>query len=156
MDFGNMSDRELQALQDALRQMLLVTAVGGCLILIIHIIIAWVLLKCFEAIPEKFREVDAWHSWMTVVPCLNLAWHFLVYPKLSRSFRKYFESLGRADVGDCGERKGMYFAISYVLANVIPLIGLFIAIYSLIVQLQYLQIVWKLRKEALEAGAAAK
>ncbi|MBI3830591.1 MAG: hypothetical protein HY291_13805 [Planctomycetes bacterium] len=141
--------QQLQILQDALWRMAIVTAVGSCLMLIIQILIAWMLAKCFESIPVKFHEVDAWHSWVTVVPCLNFAWHFLVYPKLSRSFKKYFASIGRTDVGDCGERKGLYFAISYVAGNLIPCI----LIYSLIVQLQYLQLVWKLRKEALDAAA---
>ncbi|MCW8133625.1 MAG: hypothetical protein KIS92_24990 [Planctomycetota bacterium] len=151
MEFWNSMDPEQQRIMgDALRQMLLVTTVGTFLILIIHVLIAWIMMKCFEAIPKQYHQVGAWQVWITVLPCINVIWHFLTYPQLSRSFRRYFEAQGRTDVGDCGERKGMYFAISYAAANVIPCIGLLIAVYALIVQVEYLKEVWKARKLALQ------
>lgn len=149
MDLNNLSEADAQALLDSMKQMLLVLSIGGFLILLIHVAIAWMLDQCLAAIPEKFHRLPRWYVWMTIVPCLNIVWHFLVYPRLGQTFRLFFEARGHSEFGDCGEKKGMHFSIGYVIANAVPLLGIIAAFWALIVQLQYINLVWKLRKEAL-------
>ena len=45
----------------------------------------------------------------------NLVWVFFVFPKLGKSYQSYFAEQGRTDLGDCGEKIGLWYAICAVL-----------------------------------------
>ena len=49
--------------------------------------------------------------WLLMIPCFNLVWNFFVYLQLADSYKAYFASVGRTDVGDCGRGIGLGYAI---------------------------------------------
>lgn len=56
--------------------------------------------------------------WLLMIPCFNLFWNFMVFLKVPDSFKSYFDSIGRADVGDCGRGIGLWFSICSALCLV--------------------------------------
>ena len=55
--------------------------------------------------PADFRE----HSSL-----FNLVWVFIVFQRVPESYQRYFASVGRNDVGDCGKSIGLWYAICVV------------------------------------------
>lgn len=45
------------------------------------------------------------------VSCFSVVWNFFVYQRLSDSYKAYFDSVGRYDVGDCGKSLGLVYCI---------------------------------------------
>ena len=158
-DLLNVPPEELERLllenQAALNQILLVLAIGSALILLLHVLFSWMLVKCGEAIPAAHRKLPPWHAWLLVIPCFNIVWNFFVYPKLAQSFRACFEARERRDAGDCGEALGMWFSITYAAGNLVPFLGPLFLLAAMLLQLQYLVRAWRLRKELLNSAPAA-
>lgn len=87
--------------------------------LVVYIIVCYLLFNCFQRIPAQHRQMEPWQAWLLVIPLFNIVWAFFVFPGLARSYQSYFAQQGRTDVGDCGEKIGLWFAICFV-ANHIP------------------------------------
>jgi hypothetical protein len=92
----------------------LLIVIGAVLLitLLIHVFVCWLLYDAFGRIPARFREMDPGLVWLLLVPCFSLVWSFFVYPKIARSFKAYFNSIGDPTVGDCGEQLGLFAAIA--------------------------------------------
>ena len=84
--------------------------------LVIHIFVCWLLYGMFDRIPRRLRLMDAGLVWLLLIPCFHIIWNFFVYPKLSRSYKAYFDSINDTTVGDCGEKIGLFYAIAVVCA----------------------------------------
>jgi hypothetical protein len=105
--------------------------------LCVDIVICFFLFTFYKRIPTQFRKMEPGFVWLLLVPCFNLVWNFFVYIRLPKSLQGYFSSVGNSRVGDCGEGLGLVYAICQV-ATLIPCLGLFVWIASIILLILYL------------------
>ena len=90
--------------------------------LAIHAVICVLLSGCYTRIPREFRKQEPGMVWLLMIPCFNLVWNFFVYQQLADSYKAYFASVGRTDVGDCGKSLGLWYAIC-VACCIIPCVN---------------------------------
>lgn len=112
---------------------LVVVGVG----LIFDLIICFFLYKIFQRVPTQFRVMEPGLVWLLIIPCFNLVWNFFVFIRLSRSLKRYFNSVGNQTVGDCGEGLGLGYSICEV-ARLIPCVGLLVWVAALVLVILYL------------------
>jgi len=105
--------------------------------LAIQAVICWLLSTCFQAIPQQFRKMEPGMVWLLLIPCFGLVWNFFVFPRLAQSFKAYFDSVGRTDVEDCGEKIGWAFAIC-VACSIIPYLGMLAGLAGLVLLIIFL------------------
>ncbi len=123
LDFGPQPEVAAQGLLAAIVIGILIALVIQLAVLVV---VSFLMYSCFERIPAQHRQMESWQAWLLVIPLFNLVWSFFAFPKLARSYQSYFSEQGRTDVGDCGEKIGLWFAICLpvgVFAGVIPCIG---------------------------------
>lgn len=110
-------------------------------VLAIWLVILFLLFSCFKRIPAQHRQMEPWQVWLLLIPLFNIVWVFFVFPKLGKSYQGYFAEQGRTDVGDCGEKIGLWYAIC-VAANIVlswvPCLGGIIALASLVLLIMFL------------------
>jgi hypothetical protein len=114
-------------------------AIGGLMMLLlipffimlaIAVVVAYLLYSCLDRVPAQHRKMEAWQAWLILIPVLNMVWAFFLFPKMARSYQSYFAEKGRSDVGDCGEKIGMWCAICWVvsfLGSFVPCLGMIVA-----------------------------
>src|SRR4051794_2730546 len=64
--------------------------------------ICWFLSSCLKILPPEHRRQKPGMVWLLFIPVFNLVWNFFVFPAIADSYRSYFHSIGRTDVGGCG------------------------------------------------------
>ncbi len=94
----------------------LILIIGAALVglvvgIAIAVVIALLVSGPLKRIPPEYREIEPGKVWLLLIPLFNLIWNFFVFPKVSRSFQKYFAAQGKAEHGDCGEKVGLWYAI---------------------------------------------
>ncbi len=129
--------------------MLIAAIIGAVIGLGILAVICWLVSSCYQVIPQQFRRMEPGMVWLLLIPCFNLVWLFFVFPRLPQSFKAYFDSIGRTDVEDCGEKLGWAYAIC-VVCGIIPLVGYLAGPASLVLLIIYLIKVMGLKKQVLE------
>jgi uncharacterized membrane protein len=112
---------------------LVVAGVG----LIIDIVVCFFLYKIFNRVPVQYRVMEPGLVWLLIIPCFNLVWNFFVFIRLSRSLKRYFNSVGNQAVGDCGEGLGLGYSICEV-ARLIPCVGILVWIAAVVLVILYL------------------
>ena len=92
----------------------------------ISIVICYLLWNAQKQVPARFRKVEPNHIWLLLIPLFNLVWNFFVIPKISDSYKAYFDSVGRTDVGTCNREIGLGYCIAAACSfvGVIPIIGI--------------------------------
>jgi hypothetical protein len=103
----------------------------------VNIVVVFLLYSDFERVPSNFRKLEPGLVWLLLIPCFNLVWNFFVIPRLSESFKAYFDSIGDTSVGNCGRDLGFGYAI-VTAASVIPLVGCLTGIVSLVLLILFL------------------
>ena len=126
----------------------LAIATGVLLILrlVIGIVVCWLLYGAYERIPRRFRQMDSGLVWLLLIPCFKLVWNFFVFPKLSRSFKAYFDSVGDPTVGDCGEQIGLFYAIADA-CWLVPCLNHFAFVAAIVLLIVYLIKVHELKRK---------
>lgn len=134
--------------------LLLAIATGVLLFLrlAIGIVVCWLLYGAFERIPPRFRQMDSGLVWLLLIPCFSLVWNFFVFPKLARSFKAYFDSVGDATVGDCGEQLGLFYAIADA-CFLVPCLNHFAFVAALVLLIVYLIKVHELKQKIVAVAA---
>jgi hypothetical protein len=102
------------------------------------------LYKCFQRIPKEFRKQEPGLVWLLFIPLFSLVWTFFVYPKLSDSYRAYFASVGRKDLGDCGKGVGLAYCI-FGACCIIPGVGWLVCLAAVVLQIIFVIKAWGLR-----------
>ena len=97
--------------KEVLAGMLVFFAIAIVIVLAISILLLYLVYSCYQRIPAQHRQMEPWQVWLSLIPLFNLVWNFFVYPKLAKSYQSYFAEQGRTDVGDCGEKLGLWYAI---------------------------------------------
>jgi hypothetical protein len=109
--------------------------------LAIWIVILYLIYSCFQRIPPQHRQMEPWQAWLLLIPLFNIIWNFFVFPRLAKSYQGYFAEQGRTDVGDCGEKLGLWYAIC-ALASIflawVPFLGPLIGLAGLILLIMFL------------------
>jgi hypothetical protein len=117
-----------------------IVAIAGIFFLIsiaINAFICYLLQECYKRIPPQFRKQQPNMVWLLLIPCFAIIWNFFVFPPLSKSFKAYFDSVNRTDVGDCQQSIGLAYAICSV-ASVIPYLGCVTGLAALVLLIIYL------------------
>jgi len=114
--------------------------------LAIKVFIYWIVYSCYERIPRQFRVRDSWMVWLLFIPFFRLVWIFFIYPSLATSYKKYFDSIGRTDVGDCGYSIALAYCICACCA-IVPYIGILPGIAALVLLIIFLVKAWDLRAQ---------
>ncbi|MCL2640225.1 MAG: hypothetical protein FWD53_05210 [Phycisphaerales bacterium] len=99
---------------------------GICVVwLAVMAIVCWFLSNALQAIPAEFRKQTPGKIWLLMIPIFGIIWSFFVFPKISDSFKAYFDSVGRTDFGDCGRQMAIILCICLCggILVVIPCIG---------------------------------
>lgn len=102
------------------------------LLIAIHVAILYYVYTCVQRIPPQFRQIEPGMVFLLIIPFFNIVWNFFVYPKIADSFKAYFNSVGRADVGDCGKTLALVYCI-LVCFCIIPYLNLCIGIAVLVI-----------------------
>ncbi len=117
---------------------------------VIFAAIAFFLISHFEAIPKEHRRLQPKEVWLLAIPLFNLYWNFKVFPGLSESYKSYFDSTGRTDVGDCGRQIGLFYSIAAAL-SIIPCVNMVTGLASLVLIIIYFLKITDLKKLVVAA-----
>lgn len=98
----------------------------------IQAVICWYLSNCLKAIPQEHRKQEPGMVWLLMIPLFSIVWNFFVYPRISESYKSYFDSIGRTDVGDCGRSLAFTFCI-LCCCTIIPYLGGCVGIAALVI-----------------------
>jgi hypothetical protein len=116
---------------------LAIVCIGILFALAVNILICFLLQECFRRIPPQFRKQQPGMVWLLLIPCFSIVWNFFVFPPLSKSFKSYFDSINRTDVGDCQEGIGLAYSICHA-ASIVPYLGCLTGVASLVLLIIYL------------------
>jgi hypothetical protein len=118
---------------------------------VIGIVICILLYNAQAALPPQFQRIPAAQIWLLLIPVFHLVWNFFVYPRVSESYRMYFNSQGRIDVGDAGQGVGLAFSICAIFVYM-PCINLCAAPATLILLIIYLVKIYDLKSQIGSPG----
>lgn len=116
------------AARDASEVLTIVSLLGFFFAVVVAISLAVSVVVCLfvhtalARVPVQHRRIEPVLVWLLLIPCFGFLWNFFVFLRVPDSFRSYFNSIGRNDVGDCGRGIGMAFSVTAVLA-VLPLVN---------------------------------
>ena len=110
--------------------------------LAIHIVVCFLLQECFRRVPPEFRKQEPAMVWLLLIPCFTIVWNFFVYLPLSKSYKAYFNSINRTDVGDCQYSMAVAYSILYA-AFFVP----FASIAALVLLILYLVKIHELKNQ---------
>ncbi len=99
--------------------------------LLFAIFMAYQLSSSLSAIPEPYRQMQAFMPWLIFVPLAGIVIFILAMIKVPRSVSAYLTSIGDSSQGDCGEKLGLWGAVLYLLGCTAP-IGIVLLIMSLL------------------------
>lgn len=80
----------------------------------------------------KNQQVPPGNVWLMFIPLFNLIYPFILYPKISESLKREFESRGNPQQGDYGRSLGITLPILGV-CGIIPILGIFAGMGNLVV-----------------------
>jgi hypothetical protein len=113
--------------------------IGGVIAfsLAVHVVVCALLYGCYSRIPRQFRKQEPGLVWLLLIPCFNLVWNFFLYSQLADSYKAYFASVGRTDLGDCGKSIGLAYAICAACCA-IPCLNWLAGLAALVLLILYL------------------
>ena len=109
----------------------------GIFFIIIFILIAVFYLlnlqNLLKTIKDENRDVEPGNVWLMFIPLFNIVYPFILYPKISSSVKKEFESRGISNNDDGAKNLGLAFAITGAAAILpIPFLSTIIALGNLV------------------------
>jgi hypothetical protein len=125
--------------------MVIAVLVGVVVGVAITILIILLISGALKTVPQEYREMEPGMVWLLLIPVFNLIWNFFVFPRVSKSFEKYFEAQGRTEFGDCGGKIGLWYAIC-VACCIVPCLNYIAGPASLVLLIIYLVKVLGLKK----------
>ena len=120
--------------------------IGLAIALAVQVVIILLLQNPLKAVPSEHRKIDPGMIWLLMIPLFNLFWNFQVYLAVSDSFKSYFNSVGRRDVGDCCRTIGMWYAIC-AACSIIPCLNYIAGPAGLVLLIIYLVKIHGLKNE---------
>lgn len=135
----------------------ILAVVVGVLILLaislaIAIVVCVLLYGCLNRVPPQFRKMDPGLVWLNLIPLFNFVWNFFVFQRIPESYQAYFNAQGRTDVGDCGKKIGMWYAIC-AACSLVPCVNYVAGPASLVLLIVFLVKVMGLKNQIPESAA---
>jgi hypothetical protein len=126
--------------------------IGVVVGLAISALVCFLIYNAQNALPPQFQRIPAGQVWLLMIPLFNLVWNFFVFPRVADSYRDYFHSAGRPDVGDAGRGIGLGYAIC-AACSIIPCVGIFAGLAALVLLIIFLVKIYGLKAQiAAPAG----
>jgi len=113
-------------------------------------VVSYLLWECYRRIPKRFRQMEPALVWLLLVPVFNLFWNFVVFPRLSASYKAYFDSVGGRDLGNASHSVAMAYSIS-AACKVAPCIAPAAFLAQLVLLVLYLVDAHKLNRQIAAA-----
>ncbi len=110
----------------------------------VNAVICYFVSECYKRIPKQFRQMQPTLVWLSLIPIFNLVWNFFVFPKLSASFKAYFDSVGGRDLGNAGRGMALAYCIC-AACMIIPCVALPAVLGALVLLILYLVEAYKLK-----------
>jgi hypothetical protein len=98
----------------------------------IQVWLCYFVSNLFKAIPPEHRKQEPGMVWLMLSPLFNLVWIFFVFPRLSQSFKSYFDAQGVTTYGDCQGQLALIYCI-LVCCSVIPYLGALAGLAALVI-----------------------
>lgn len=138
----------------ALGAFLLVMGIALAVMFAISIVICAMLYVAQSRVPAEHRKIEPLMIWLLLIPLFNLVWNFFVFQRIPASYKSYFNAQGRADVGDCGQQIGLWYAIC-AAASIVPCVNYLAGPASLVLLIIFLVKVFGLRQQIPLTAATA-
>ena len=86
--------------------------------------------RWLEHVPESYRTITPIQIWLCVIPIIGFYWQFIVYIRVPKSFKKYFDDMEKRycrkyEVGDCGANLGMWICYLTILNGFLTVFSIF-------------------------------
>jgi hypothetical protein len=94
------------------------------------------LQNLLKEIDPANRKVEPGNVWLMLIPLFNIVYPFILYPNISDSLKKEFESRGIPEQGDYYRSIGITMPI-LGLCGIIPVLGILAAIANLVLWIMY-------------------
>lgn len=115
-------------------------------------IASYFLMRAYQAIPERHRQLDPHHVWLLLIPVFHMVWCFIAFPRLSDSYKAALAELDPdADVGDCGKGIAIAYCI-LVVASYVSCVGSLASAGALILLIVFIIKALELHKRVVAAG----
>ena len=118
----------------------------------INVIICLLIYLPFSAVPIEHRKMQPGLVFLLLIPLFNVFWNFIVFLRIPESFESYFATQGRADLGDCGKKIGLWIAICGVFCFV-PCVNYVAGPAYLVLFIVFLVKIWGLKGQMALPGA---
>jgi hypothetical protein len=123
----------------------LVAAILGAIIALVVLIAAAFLVQLFlKRIPREHRLMHPAMAWLLIIPGFHLIWSFVLFPRVARSFKRYFDDIDFEGEQDCGYSLAIWFAVILDIWTLIcwqwclgPAIGLPVLILFVMLMLRF-------------------
>lgn len=104
--------------------------------LVVGILYLLTLQNLLNRVKPENRAVSPGNVWLLLIPIFNWIYPFILYPKISESVSKEFQSRGLPADGDFGKGLGITMPI-LTLCGIIPVIGALAGIGNLVIWIIY-------------------
>jgi hypothetical protein len=106
----------------------------------IAVLICFLVYNVYSSVPAQFQQIPPAQVWLLIIPLVNIIMNFIVYPKISESYKLYAQSKGLDDGTDYGLSLGKNYAIAMVIGifcGLGTLVGLILFIMWLVKMYDY-------------------
>jgi len=124
-----------EALTSVVAVVILVGAL--CVYFGVKVVVCLLVAGVYKRIPPQHREMEPGLVWLLMVPCFPVVWNFFVYPGLSRSLKRHFDSVDDDAVGDCGAGLATAYCI-VVICRFVPCVNYLALPAALVLLIIYL------------------
>jgi hypothetical protein len=106
-------------------------------------VICFFLSRKLKAIPKSHHRIHPDMAWLIMTPFLtSIAFNFMIYPFVSRSFQGYAKEKQNDAVGDCGEAYAWFYCglnlLNLILLWTAPILGILVGLPSFLFLVLYL------------------
>ena len=127
--------------------------VGGVVVMLlvslaIYAVVCFLVFSLLKAVPKQHQKMQPGLVWLLMIPCFNLVWNFVVFPKLSQSYESCLTASGDTSAGNCYAGLAWALPVLVVLPYVPCLgwLGLIAFLAAVAVLVAYLVLMFGLKK----------
>lgn len=114
-------------------------------------LICYLLYTLQQAVPPEHRRIQPGQIWLLLIPLFNLFWIFIVFLRIPESYQSAFAARGMPHLGATEKSIGLAYAICAV-CSIIPCLGLFAALASLVLLIIFLVKMFGLKSQLQSGG----
>jgi len=111
----------------------------------VAILFAFLVYNAYSSVPAQFQQIPANQVWLLLIPVFGWYWNFILYPKISQSYRLYAQSKNMDDGSDYGEQQARIYAICSI-CSIIPCVGGIIGLVGFVFWILYIVKIYDYKK----------